>query len=915
MRMTREPDALRLKKQSRDELDAEPRLSWLLRRKVCVPDRTVGYMDRASLVERAMPTRSRLTVLIAPGGFGKTTLLAECCRRLSERGIVTAWVSVDESDDADVLDSYIAFAFQYAGLTIEGASERDGATESRAGLLARALEARGEPVVLALDDLHRLKDREAVALLDFLIQRGPPNLHLAATCRRLPAGLNVAGPVLDGQALVLGADDLRFSKSEISDFFDRRLSRRELASLVEESAGWPMALRMQRNRTGVTRGAGEARRIVENWVESRLWEGIDADDRELVLDVGLFEWIDEELLNEVLGGNDSMRRLQTMEALVGFLEPVRGSGADAWRLHPLIAKHCALQRFRDTRARFRDVHRRIAVALARRCETLLALRHGAQSGDIELAGDIVEEAGGIRLWLRYGLVQFRAATELLDQNIVEARPRLRIARCAALVFAGRLEQARQIYGSIDREVHLLPEPHEEATFERWLDFCILRGIVILYGGGTAGSEQSAAAVADFLKIADCERADPLVRAYAEHSLCIAHNVTAQFAPAMERADRARARFGTSGYGRMMVEIQRGQVAMAQGRVTAARNRYTRAMRVAKASYVHEPVWAAIAGALLGELDLERNRIASSSQPPGIPAALTKSGTPPQAYAAAADVAIGRALAETGPESALSLLEGMVDFVRSARLIPLANILGAMRVSLLIDAGRAHDAERAWSEQALPGDAGACLDLEGQTWREMEAVSAAWLRLSIVHERFDEARGFAVGLRAAAGARGLRRTLMRALVLSVVLEERAGNAVAADAHLAEFLALFAETDYARAVVQDRRSCAPVVERLLDGVGNSPLRAPAESLLTAMGRADADRTLELSTREREILWRLDGRSDKAIATELGLTIYGVRYHLRRLFSKLGAKRRGDAIRRARELGLSSSEARAVPRRSAL
>ena len=852
-----------------------------------------------------MPTRSRLTVLIAPGGFGKTTLLAECCRRLSEQGIVTAWISVDESDDADVLDSYIAFAFQYAGLAIEGVSERDGATESRAGLLARALEARGEPFVLALDDLHRLRDPGSVALLDFLIQRGPSNLHLAAACRRLPTGLNIAGPVLDGHASVLGVEDLRFSKSEINDFFDLRLSRRELASLAQESAGWPMALRIQRNRTDVTPGAGEVRDIVENWVESRLWEGIAADDRELVLDIGLFEWMDPALLDEVLGGNDSMRRIQTMEALVGFLEPVRSSGADAWRLHPLIRKHCALQRFRDTRSRFREVHRRMAIALARRGETLLALRHGAESGDAELAGDIVEEAGGIRLWLRYGLVQFRAAIELLDENVLEARPRLRLARCAALVFAGRLEQARKAYGSMAVETQPRPETHDEAAFERWLDFCILRGIVIYYGGGTIGSEQASAAIADYLKIVDCERACPLVRAYAEHSLCIAHIATAQFAPALERAERAQARFGTSGYGRMMVEIQRGQAAMAQGRVEAAGNHYTKAMRVAKASYVHEPVWAAIAGALLRELGLERNRITPSSQPPGIAAALTKSGTPVQAYAAAADVAIGRAQAETGPESALALLEGAAEFVRGARLTPLVNILAAMRVSLLIDAGRAGDAERVWREQALPGDVRACLDLAGQTWREMEALSSAWLRLSIVHERFDEARAFAAELRAAAGARSLRRTLMRVLVLCIVLEERAGDPTGADAHLAEFLALFTQTDYARFAILERRWCAPAVERFLDGTEDSPLRAPAESLLVAMRRADADRNRELSTREREILWRLDGQSDKEIAAELSLTIYGVRYHLRSVFSKLGTRRRGDTVRRARELGLISRD----------
>ena len=884
----------------RGELAAEPRLAWLLRRKVTIPDPPPGYLDRKRLVQRALPTRNRLTVLLAPGGFGKTTLLAECCRALADSGAVTAWLSVDASDDAELFDSYVAFAFQYAGLGIEAASAHAGATGSRVALLARALEVRAEPFVLAIDDLHQLTDPGAVAHLDFLIRRGPANLHIAAACRRLPHGLDIGGSVLEGAAVLVRADELRFTKSEINDFFDLRLTRRELSALARESAGWSMALRVRRNTLDAAPEAGEARSIVENWVESRLWQGIDAGDRELLLDVGLFEWMDAELLDEVLGGNDSMRRLRTMEALVGFLEPVRGSALDAWRLHPLIAEHCALQRFRDARARFRKVHRRIAVALARRGETLLAIRHAAESGDAELAGDIVEEAGGIRLWLRHGLVHFRAAIDLLDDAVVEARPRLRIARCAALLFAGRLERARDAYASV------APETHDEAAFERWLDFCILRGILILYGGADIGSEQTRAAIADYLKIADCERAEPLVRANAEHSLCLGYNMKAQFDASLEWAGRARARFGASGYGRMMVEIQRGQVAMVRGRVAAARNCYATARRVARASCLHEPFWGAIAAALLGELDLERNRLGPSSRPPGISAALTTSVLPPQAYLAASAVAVGRVLAESGPESALALLGPMLDYVRGARLVAVARTLAAMRVSLLIDAGRAGDAESVWDEEALPGDPRACLDLEGQSWREMEALGTASLRLSIERERFDEARGFAAELRATAEARDLRRTLMRALVLSVVLEERAGDQAAADAHLAEFLALLAETDYARSAVVERRSCASAVQRFLGSGANAPLRPLAESLLSAMHRADADPTLDLSVREREILWRLDGQSDKAIAEELGLTVHGVRYHLRRLFSRLAAKSRADAVRRARRLGLFSADA---------
>ena len=70
--------------------------------------------------------------------------------------------------------------------------------------------------------------------------------------------------------------------------------------------------------------------------------------------------------------------------------------------------------------------------------------------------------------------------------------------------------------------------------------------------------------------------------------------------------------------------------------------------------------------------------------------------------------------ESGAESALALLDGMLDFVRGAGLAPLARILSAMRVSFLIDAGRADEAQRFWGEAALPVDARACLDLERQT---------------------------------------------------------------------------------------------------------------------------------------------------------------------------------------------------------
>ena len=383
---------------------------WLLRQKISIPDRVAGYFDRAALVDRAMMTRRRLTVLMAPGGFGKTTLLAECCRRAREDGIPVAWVSVDEQDEPAVLDTYIACACRSAaggladvddlGVSVMG--QAGGETGGRTGLALGEIEAREGPFVVVFDELERLGGPDAAALLEFLLRRGPPNLHLAFSGRELPAGVNVAAAVLDGRAEVLSADDLRFTGAEAADFFEGKLSGRRLDAVMSESAGWPFALRLARNE--IERGAGDnpqaSRKLVENWIESRLFDGLGALDREFLLDIGLFEWMDTALLDEVLERSDSIRRIDTMPVLAGLLEPVRDGEAEVWRLHPLVREHCARRRFRETPQRFRTVHRRIARALGRRGQTVAAMRHAVEAGDPALAGDLLEAAGGVRLYHR-----------------------------------------------------------------------------------------------------------------------------------------------------------------------------------------------------------------------------------------------------------------------------------------------------------------------------------------------------------------------------------------------------------------------------------------------------------------------------------------------------------------------------------
>ena len=881
--------------------------SWFLRQKISVPDRVAGHLDRTKLVQRAMPTRQRLTVLRAPAGFGKTTLLAECCRRLCQDGIANAWVSLDAHDEPTVLATYITVACRRAGLNIEDATDTGilgSGSESRVGHLVQAVESFEGQFVLALDELEQLGNRESLGLLEFLLQRGPPNLHIAIACRELPDGLNIAGAVLDGRAEVLTANELRFSKSEISEFFDLRLSRNELAALAAESAGWPIALRISRNKTssGTPTGARAVQDFADNWVESRLWDGLAAHDREFLLDIGLFEWMDAELLEEVLERKDSMLRIETMPDLVGLLEPVRGDAVNTWRLHPLVRDHCVKRRFRDTPERFRAIHRRIARALMQRGETVAAMRHAAEAEESTLAADIFENAGGVRMWMQEGFLQLQAADRMLNEETVSRRPRLGLARCVVLVMTGRLAAARQRYRSVAAMLRDRAGDEGKTDFDLWADDCIVRGAIALYGCEPIGSDWCRNALADLAKLAEAPRIHSLTRGNLEFGLCVAHQMTADFDSALMRAARARRCFGARRYMSVWVDLQVGQVAMAQGRVQDAIEHYLRARRATKVTLVLETVRTVLAKVLSQELSIECNQFASAAELTHVPRALTASGTPFSAYAAASGVVAETRIRNEGIESALTAVETMLDYVCSAELPTLVRYLAAMRIGLLASARRVGDAERTWRLEALPEDPEGCLDLVGQSWREMEALSCARLRLLIESERFDAARGFAGDVRAVAGARGLRRTLMRTISLSIVLERRTGRSEAAAAHLLEYLRLLDETPYTRPLVREGEACAPVVAEYLDTAPATPCRESAQSLLAAIRSVEDPKGLVLSERETDILQRLfERQGDKQIAAALGLTAHGVRYHLRNLFTKLGAGSRAEAVRRANELGL--------------
>ena len=875
----------------------------LLPGKTTVPERAAGHLHRAALVDRAMPTGRRLTVLKAPGGFGKTTLLAESCRRLRDDGVAVAWITVDGQDEPDVLDTCIAHACRNAVADAQPTSGNDPkpspadpAGGRRTALALREIAGLDQPFVIVFDELERLPNPDSAALIGFLLRNAPPNLHLALACRELPAALDVADALLGGRGAMLLADDLRFSRAEVAEFFGRDLSRARLDALVLESRGWPFALRICRNETEGDHpwSAEAAREVAGNWIESRLLPGLGADNRAFLLDVSLFEWMDAALLDDVLERTDSLRRIGAMPTLTGLLEPVHDGAAEIWRLHPLVREHCAARLYREAPERYRTVHLRLSDALARRGETADAMRHAVEAGSPELAGDIMARAGGVGLWIREGSVRFQAAARWLREDETRTQPRLALVHCLSLVLAGRLDEGRRAFRGLSASLGGAGDGPPELAVEH----CVVRGTIALHAGERFGSEIVRTHLADIARLVHSPHLDHLTRGYLEHSLCIARSMTAEFGDALAHADRARRCFGANGYMTLFVDVVVGQTAMARGRAREAAAQYREAERMARRSYLLDPLPTVMCDVLLQELALECDGDAALT---AVPATLAAGGGPFQPHVAACGTLIELTRRDDGVDAALAAAEDLLTGAREARLPALARYLAAQRVNLLAIAGRVDEGETAWASDGLPETAADCLDLAGQTWREMEALACARLRLTIALERFEPARAFARELRAVSGARELTRTLMRALALSIVLERRAGDAAAAAAHLREYLRLYAGTPYAGPLARDTADCAPVLAGFVESPAPAADRESAQSLLTAMERAGRPRRLRLSDREAQVLQRLGREMDKQIAAALGLSAHGVRYHLRNLFAKLGVSTRTEAVQRAREIGL--------------
>ena len=224
----------------------------ILATKLHIPPPRAGVVRRSRLMDRLDESlRTRLTLVSAPAGFGKTTLVSEWAAG-NERPV--AWLSLDEADsDLTRFLTYLVGALQTIapnlGVDALGAlhSPEPPPTESvLAALVNEIARAEGE-FVLVLDDYHLIDAGPVDTALTFLLDHLPPRMHLLVATREDPQ-LPLARYRARGQMTELRAADLRFSPAEAAEFLNRvmglNLSEVDLAALETRTEGWIAGLQL-----------------------------------------------------------------------------------------------------------------------------------------------------------------------------------------------------------------------------------------------------------------------------------------------------------------------------------------------------------------------------------------------------------------------------------------------------------------------------------------------------------------------------------------------------------------------------------------------------------------------------------------------------------------------------------------------
>jgi LuxR family maltose regulon positive regulatory protein len=434
----------------------------LLITKLHPPPRREQTIARDRLVERlGLSAGVKLTVVAAPAGCGKTTLLG-MWRDVEATARPVAWVTLDDGDnDPVVLWSHALEALRRASPGIDSSLPALVDAPHLVDVALRRLVnnlAEHDDVSLILDDFHRLSSGAARDSVVWLIDHAPSTFHLVLASRSEP-GLPLGAMRAHGELLEVRADELGFTSREadtlLNGCLDLGLAGGDVDRLVERIEGWPagvylagLSLSGMQDRHGFVSTFGGTNRHVVDFLVDEVLEAHDPALQSLMLSSSVLERMCGPLCDAVLEREDSAELLSELARTNLFLLPLDDEG-EWYRFHHLFAQLLRVELEHREPGQSATLHRRAYAWHREHGSVDQAIRHAQEAGAFAEASDAIAEA-----WLRTASVG-RHATVLawLDRfppELSRQDPKLLLMRAWMCSLAGRREESTAAIAALER---------------------------------------------------------------------------------------------------------------------------------------------------------------------------------------------------------------------------------------------------------------------------------------------------------------------------------------------------------------------------------------------------------------------------------------------------------------------------------
>lgn len=917
--------------------------------KLYIPSTRAELVQRPELIERLKDgLDKKLTLISAPAGFGKTTLVSHWLENLREdkeihsHSIQVAWLSLDEDDNDPVrFLTYFITAFNQikeidadigqGALSMLQSPQPPPANTVLISLI-NDLATISEKVIFVLDDYHLIQAQIIHQALVFLLENLPPQLHLVIATRQDPP-LFLSRLRAQDQITELRAADLRFTSIEAADFLNQvmglNLSSGDIAELESRTEGWIAGLQLaaismqrRKDRTGFIKSFTGGHRLVLDFLIEEVLRLQPKSTQNFLLQTAVLDRMTDSLCNVITGQENSQEILEMLDHANLFI--VTLDDERRWfRYHHLFAD-LLRQRLRQTQPEnVSTLHTRASKWYERNGLVDEAIEHALRAEDFERTAQLIEERGDA-IWRRGEHAKLKRWLIDLPDELVFSRPQLCIYRAWYLFASGQQHEAEVFLETAELADDSTTTPFTEADPKKGAEGSgtnrlMLRGRVAAIRAFMAGFLGDAPAIIQYSKRAldDLPEEDLTWRSTAAVALGDGYGMEGD----MNLAYRARldasevCKEAGNIYFLMVANSKLAMTLREQGRLEETVKLCELQIQIAKENGLSK---SGVAGGLLaiwGEVLAELNDLDGAIH-------LAKNGaemTLPSGPLAAlgwSHLCLLRILFSCGDLQGMEdLIQKVEEINRKSEIPPwISKQVTIWQTRLWLVKNKLQAASQQAEASGIIS-AGISPDQLPETnfFTLIEYIVLA--RTLIAQERLDDAIRLLQWLFEQAEIRGRTSKEIEILLLQALAFQARGDTNQAVDNLERALTLAEPEGFVRIFVDEgppmarllyetlRREVAlDYVSRLLQAF---PIDESEHIGLPDTQSSESGYIEPLSEREIEVLQLIaKGLTNPEIATRLILSLYTVKTHARNIYSKLGVNNRIQAVDKAKTLGILPS-----------